>query len=269
MKSLKKLALVSAMIAASSSAFAMEAMDEEALAAATGQDGLRITLDTNLSGMNIKWIDRDGTGVAGYGNAGAVTIGPVGVSTTGMVIDIDAGGSAGDASGDGLLAIGISAPNAINVNLNNTTIAVADATPAGSTSGAGTTVIQFDATAALTIGAGLTMDIELGNEVNDFLTVNANLGTVTLTGLSIVDGSSSESISIGTMTLSGLTIVDQTINIESQGLVINTGTGLTAVGLGLERLALGDATAVGNGFIGDVYITGLNLANNTITVSGK
>lgn len=264
MKSLKKLALVSAMIAASSSAFAMEALDEEAMAAATGQDGLRITLDTNLSGMNIKWIDRDGTGVAGYGNAGAVTIGPVGISTTGMTIDIDAGGSVGDTTGDGLLAIGISAPNAINVNLNNTAIAVADATASGSTSGTATTVIQFDATAALTIGAGLTMDIELGNEVNDFVTINANLGTVTLTGLSIVDGSSSESIGIATMTLSGLTIVDQTINIEATGLVINTGTGLTSVGLALEGLTLGSTPS-----IGDVYVTGLNLSNNTITVAGK
>lgn len=265
MKSLKKLALVSAMVAASSSAFAMEAMDEEALAAATGQDGLRITLDTNLSGMNIKWIDRDGTGVAGYGNAGAVTIGAVGISTTGMTIDIDAGGSAGTAANDsGLLAIGINAPNAITVNLNNTTIAVADATPTGPTSGTATTVIQFDATASLTIGAGLNMDIELGNEVNDFVTINANLGNVTLTGLSIVDGSSSESIGIGTMTLSGLTIVDQTINIVAGGLEINTGTGLTNVGLALEGLTLGSTPS-----IGDVYITDLSLSNNTIRVAGK
>ncbi|MDP2226002.1 MAG: hypothetical protein Q8J78_00795, partial [Moraxellaceae bacterium] len=281
-------ALVSAMIAASSSAFAMEALDEEAMAAATGQDGLRITLDTNLSGMNIKWIDRDGTtGVAGLGayvDAGAVTIGPVGISTTGMTIDIDAGGSAGDTTGNGLLSIGINAPNAIVINLNNTAIGVGDANTTvdyttdpyatRSASGAATTIIQFGATASATIGANMSMNIELGNEVNAFASITANLGTVALTDLSIVDanGGAGADITIGTLTLSGLNIVNQTINIVPGGLTINTGTAgvsLNNVGIGLERLALGDETLAGNGFVGDVYISGLNMSNNTITVSGK
>lgn len=42
MKALKKLALVSAVSMISAGAFAMEAMDDESMAAATGQDGITI-----------------------------------------------------------------------------------------------------------------------------------------------------------------------------------------------------------------------------------
>ena len=44
MKMLKKLALVSAISAISVSAFAMEAMDDEAMATTTGQDGITINI---------------------------------------------------------------------------------------------------------------------------------------------------------------------------------------------------------------------------------
>ncbi|MCP5175009.1 MAG: hypothetical protein H6996_07890 [Moraxellaceae bacterium] len=44
MKMLKKLALVSAISAISVSAFAMEAMDDETMAATTGQDGITINI---------------------------------------------------------------------------------------------------------------------------------------------------------------------------------------------------------------------------------
>ncbi len=44
MKMLKKLALVSAISMISAGAFAMEAMDDESMAAATGQDGITINI---------------------------------------------------------------------------------------------------------------------------------------------------------------------------------------------------------------------------------
>ena len=44
MKMLKKLALVSAVSMISAGAFAMEAMDDESMASATGQDGITIKI---------------------------------------------------------------------------------------------------------------------------------------------------------------------------------------------------------------------------------
>ena len=106
MKMLKKLALVSAISAISAGAFAMEAMDDESMAATTGQDGITINIvpdvitnaeavamkvteatmkEISLPGANFKGLsigeirihDDDGLGAAGtaLGNSGALVIG--------------------------------------------------------------------------------------------------------------------------------------------------------------------------------------------------
>lgn len=69
MKGLKKLILASAITAASTSAFAMQALDDETLSATTGQDGLTITLSTDVTIGALRIHDKDGlSGVAGLPN---------------------------------------------------------------------------------------------------------------------------------------------------------------------------------------------------------
>lgn len=274
MKGFKKLILTSAILAATSSAMAMQAMDDESLSATTGQDGLTVTLDTNIT-TSIKWIDRTGTPAAGYTNAGGLIVNNVGIASNGIVIDIDAGGSAGDTSGAGLLNIGITNTNAIVIDLGSTTIQVADAdnTAVGATvasrsaTGAGSDVIRFGAGSTLTIAAAAPgtrlLDIDLGSEVDNFVTLNGNLGTVTLTALEIVDASSNETIGIGTLQLDNLTLTNASVNVVAGGLQINTGTGLNNVNVGMEDVTLGSTPSMG-----DVYLTGLDISNNTITVAG-
>ena len=58
--SFKKLALVTAMFAATSGAYAMEAMDDESMSAATGQDGITIGITTNALTLDQRIHDRDG-----------------------------------------------------------------------------------------------------------------------------------------------------------------------------------------------------------------
>jgi len=127
MKMLKKLALVSAVSMISAGAFAMEAMDDESMASATGQDGITIliapgtktgtqlaalgvseaTLDaidvggvtntggtaqtsTDLSykGLSISSIViHDDDGIAGRGNSGALVIGTGGADSTAVFAD--------------------------------------------------------------------------------------------------------------------------------------------------------------------------------------
>lgn len=267
MKGLKKLVLASAIIAASSSSFAMQAMDDESMSAATGQDGLTINLNTSLTGLGIKYIDRDGVvGSAGYTNAGAIVIGPVGVSANGLQIDIDAGGSAGDTTGNGMLQVKVGTSAATVINLNNTKISVADATPAGSSTGAVTDIISFDATASLTIAASANLaTIQLGNEdQGHMMVVNANLGTITLTGLQINDANSGGAIGIGTLVVNSLN-AQNAIDVVAGGLQIDT-TGTTIGEIGLERIKLGNVAAAAPA-IGDVYISNLN-PSTVITVTG-
>jgi len=72
MKGLKKLALASAVLALSTGAFAMEALQDDALASTTGQAGLTITTNnTNITAAAVRYYDADG---ANGLSAGATTV---------------------------------------------------------------------------------------------------------------------------------------------------------------------------------------------------
>jgi hypothetical protein len=253
----------------------MEAMDDESMSSTTGQDGLTITLNSSMNDLVITYVDRDGlTGLTGYTgtgylNAGAVVIGSAGagidVSLVGVEIRVDAGGSAGTASGTGMLNIKVGMQTSV-IGLGGVNIGVADAsnTTGSSSVGGVVNIISFDATAALTIaGNANLMNIQLGNEEQgSMVLMNANLGNVTLTGLSINDVNSGGSISIGTLRVANLTLVNA-IDVVAGGLQINT-AGTTIGEVGLEGVRLGDITQAD---IGDIYITGIT-ANSVITVTG-
>lgn len=65
MKGLKKLAIASAVLAVSTGAFAMEALQDDDMSATTGQAGLTITTSgTNISTQAIRYYDKDGIGVS-------------------------------------------------------------------------------------------------------------------------------------------------------------------------------------------------------------
>lgn len=265
MKGFNKLVLATAIIAASSASFAMQAMDDESLSATTGQDGITLSLNTNLTNLDIKWVDRDGiVGDPTYANSGAVHITPIGINAVGQVITLDAGGTVGDTTGNGQLRIGINTTGATTINLNNTVISVADAGATGSNIGLDTNIITFDATAALNIAAGMSTTITLGNRVagSHFLTSTATLPSVVLTGMSISDVVGGGSITLDSIGLSAVSSVTA-IDVIAGGLVIDT-TGTTIGELALEGIHLGTPASAS---IGDIYIANLN-ANSVITVTG-
>ncbi len=104
MKMFTKLVLVSSM-AISANAMAMQSMDDAALSAATGQDGINIGIALDSTGISIDKLylhDNDGlqtsTGITGAtGVAGAIAIDGITITQTGtgnlldLVIDTDAG----------------------------------------------------------------------------------------------------------------------------------------------------------------------------------
>lgn len=91
--SFKKLALVSAMFAATSGAFAMEALDEEAMAATTGQDGITVTITTPNTGITMNQIIHDKDGYAAGADGAAIVIGSLGASAATAMSVVNTGGA--------------------------------------------------------------------------------------------------------------------------------------------------------------------------------
>lgn len=264
----KKLVLVSAMFAATSGAFAMEAMDEESLAATTGQDGISIGLATQA---NLDIIIHDKDGFAGAVDDGAIVLSNVGIAATGggdalIDIDIDAGSNAGLTAA--ALNVGITVGNAIDLDLGELSVAVSNGY--GNALGAQTATLIDLGTAQ--VAAGATVGIQLGNLLTaaHFIEVNANLtGGLTLTGLSINDVANGGAISMGSLIAqdangSGNLLVDLGIDATTTGLEVTVNTlGNTGLDVTMTNLVLGGGSA-----IGDVEIRGLNMTGDVITISG-
>lgn len=276
--SLKKLALVTAMFAATSGAFAMEAMDEEALAATTGQDGISIGLNTSAA-VNVIIHDKDG--FTGQTNSGAIVLtgislaGAGGVGNAAIDIDIDAGATAA-AANDATLNIGITL-GAAQMDLGVLSVAnsareggVGWGTDAGTDSGALLDMGVID------LAAGTTINLQLGNEPQGHLMIidTTLTGGLSLSGVGLNDvggALNGGSISVGTLNVNNAG--------ASNDLDAIIGVDATATGLVLTLTQVGDATngldvtmanvVLGGGAgIGDVEIVGLNVNGDTVTVSG-
>lgn len=301
--SFKKLALVTAMFAATSGAYAMEAMDDESMAAATGQDGITVGITTGALTLNQIIHDRDGydptntvANTIGGIEDGALIITGMGVNTNGgeIVLTIDAdGGTAGTAP---FLNINVAIPTNTVINTGNISVASSD-NAAAADGGVGTWGTS-NATATLmdsqTITLGATsLNIQLGNETQTYLwgavpvaktamilvsttmTGGLTVGTVAAGvysgGVKLNDINSTGSISIGRMKLrnavgTDLTIGSVGINVEAAGLVVDIASiGNSGLYQSMERVQLGDATA---GYLGDIEVTGLQLNGTSIRIAG-
>lgn len=294
--SFKKLALVTAMFAATSGAYAMEAMDEEALAATTGQDGITINLTTSAA-VDVIIHDKDGfadpQGVVAQDrlNSGAIVMRGIrlgnAVDGGGNVIgdalvqiDIDAGASAA-AANDATLNIGVTLGDvgtSTNTVVDLGTLRVANSAREGGVGwgiNAPTESAVLLDLGQLTVGAGATLNIQLGNEPQGHLIVlDATLtGGLSLTNVALNDVGGA--LNGGSISVGALTINDAGAGTD---LTTNIGIDATATGLVLTMTQLGDATngvdltmanvGLGGSSIGDVEIIGLNLNGDTIRISG-
>lgn len=272
MKEFKKLALAAAVASLPVSGFAMEALDDSALAGVTGQDGITISLANDIS-ADIIIHDTDGFGA--NNNSGAIIISGFSqtlAAGTSIDIDIDAGnnGTQGTA-----LNVGITLPNNINIDLGDIQVADSNRTTAGGswgTTGAATTVMTLG---TLVLGT-TTLNLQLGHEYQGSMIVMDTIisNGISLSNFSINDAGgavSGGSIFVGQLTLidnggNDLT-VDQTIDVDADGLVIEVnqlGDVTNGADLRLANVRLGDNT---QSDIGDIEITGLDLTG-TITITG-
>lgn len=290
MKLFTKLALVSA-IAISGNVMAMESLDDAALSAATGQDGIDLTIKT--SGITIdKVLVHDNDGLAttattkgglslgGTGNAGAIVVNniSVGVSATQanplmagnlakVTIDTDGG-----ATGNAVLNINAKT-NGIDVGVGSIAVAASNATSAmvGARRGAGTETVIIDGL-NLTVGAS-ELNIQLGAQPQGAMIV-ANgtiVGGITISNLNLVDSSSGGKIRVGGLKITSANSAD--LAVDTKIGVVVPAAGVTAGGLSISSTGSNDiyigSLAFGNtASIGSVEIQGLNMGTNSILVSG-
>ncbi|MDP2226003.1 MAG: hypothetical protein Q8J78_00800 [Moraxellaceae bacterium] len=274
--------LLAMMMASSMSAWAMEDLSDESLSEATGQDGIVISTDINIpTSAAVRWTDTNGIPVgtyAGFTNSGSVEMvgfglrtctGIVGACTlttgqTGLSVTLDAGGSTGTVAGNGSLAIAISTNgNALWIDLDK--IEVFDTAAAG-VPAQRKTIIDLNNPIKLTNFAAL---ISLGNEPvgGHMVTLNSNIGTIDFGNIVINDASvGAGNIDIGSFQLGGVNLTNAFMDVATNGLVVNTGTGLGAMTVTMNTVKLGGAAQPA---LGNITMTGLNLNNQTIRISGK
>lgn len=138
MKGLKKLALVTAVAAAPFAQAEMTAMDDALLGEMTGQAGITIDVDLNMTIDAIKYVDRDGnqdgSGVQGAITMKGLTIDNDGGAATIRGITIDADGT--DGLVIGLNQIGDTAGNGIDITVDAVIIGTGAANLAKTQAGA-------------------------------------------------------------------------------------------------------------------------------------
>ncbi|MCH4248459.1 MAG: protein FilA [Acinetobacter populi] len=297
MKLFTKIALVSAMaISANAMASQLQSLDDEALSAATGQDGISINISAPTSGsitiQKVNVHDTDGiktTDVAGSTavNAGAITLGnhftagnlvKVNLGTGQSIgVDIDAGSVGTNAT----LNVKIALPTSFSIDTGDIGVAVSGGSTTYGTAATSTTdAVKILDTMNIALG-GTTVNVQLGHEdqgafiklagtVTNGIVIN-NLALNDANGAPTANGGTATpgSLNVGKLTIrnaanANLTL-DSNIDIDATGLVIkdNTTTNKTII---MERFGLGATTGAK---LGDIELLGLNTEGMGIRVSGK
>ncbi len=268
MKLFAQAALVSA-IALSSSAYAMQALDDSTLSTTTGQDGITILIALPGNVLNIDQVAIfDGNGFAagvGYPSAleaGAIVLGKnangagaaagsaptlgtgMSIATNGpiaLVIDSSGGGAAAATTGAApVLNINVKLPTVMNITTGD--IGVAGATlsagtykvDANTTTGKG--VVKILNSMTLQLG-GSTMNIQLGNPNQGAMIVAG--GTITgglgITNLGVVDNTTANA---GTLNIGQFTLTSNgSANLALAATIdVTNAAGLTAAGFGAQTV---------------------------------
>lgn len=281
MKVFRKLALVSAIATLPATGFAMQAMDDAALSGVTGQDGISIGLGLDQT-MNILIDDTDGLAGADAsliptaidGSGGLFIMGnrihatdAAGVHTgaADVTIDLDVGGNS--TSGDGVLLVQIGLAAGTTIETGSIHV--------GQTTGAGIGDFGNEGSAILDsmqirFASGLSLGVQLGEEAENFLNITSgNIGTLEINNFTLNDVATGGAIGVDQIAVSGLDLTGTTASLTDDGLSLTLGAGLNNVGIAMDRVTLNANAASGASYLGDVYISGLNMAGNTVTINGK
>jgi hypothetical protein len=286
MKLFTKLALVSAVVM-SSNAMAMQAMDDAALSATTGQDGISIGIDASkVEIAKLHVFDGDGLAVnpttGGTGKAGAITLNNVVVTKTGtgnladLVIDTDGGATAGN-TGTPFLNVA-AAISALKIELGKIEVNNVTGSAGAYKPDAGSAEIL----SGLTVNVGATTaNIQLGNTPQGaMIKLNGSMiGGLSISNLALKDASAAGG---GYIVLGGIKVTDSgsenlaldaDVAVTTKGLAVTAMKSTTGTDIYLTKVVLGGGTGfvpgtpgtagtgTGSASIGDVAITGMKFYN--------
>lgn len=297
MKLFPQLALVSA-IAISGNAMAMQALDDTALSAATGQDGITIAIkpptNTDAAAVTAGFtnaividsvIIRDKDGGAGLpssgptsaglgaGTQGAIQLGTVGnladsllLETNGeIVVKIDADGNGTTP----VLNINVALPTQMKVTTGD--IYVTTSTGFATGQGANRALVLDGISVSL---GGAALNIQLGNEAQGAMIKASGTitGGLTISDLAIRDNNGTTGTNGGAIIIDNVIVrtagsnnltLDAEIDATANGLVITT-NGNNDVFLQNVRLGANNTAAS----IGDVELIGIQSSGTEIRISG-
>ncbi|AZN67218.1 protein FilA [Acinetobacter haemolyticus] len=282
MKMFTKLVLVSSM-AISANAMAMQSMDDAALSAATGQDGINIGIALGAGGISIDKLyihDNDGlqtsTGITGAtGVAGAISIDGLSVTQADpntnlldLVIDTDAGTSGA------FLNIAANV-GAVNVSIGSIGVAASNGSALTDTTTAvrGVTGTTSEILTGLDLSLGaISANVQLGaTPQGAMIKLDSTLqGGLTISNLGINDAAGGGQIYLdniyvrGANNSTGDLDINTDISVTTSGLVLKNNS-TQGMNVYLQGVKLGGSTAAS---IGDVEVQGLNVGTSTITISG-
>lgn len=286
MKMFTKLVLVSSM-AISANAMAMQSMDDAALSAATGQDGINIGIALDSTGISIDKLylhDNDGlqtsTNITGAtGVAGAIAIDGITITQTGtgnlldLVIDTDAG-----TSGEAFLNIAASV-GAVDISIGSIGVAASNGAALTDTTTAvrGVTGTTSEILTGLDLSLGaISANVQLGaTPQGAMIKLDSTMqGGLTISNLGINDAAGGGQIYLdniyvrGANNSTGDLDINTDISVTTSGLVLKNNS-TQGMNVYIEGVRLGaSATGATNASIGDVEIQGLNVGQSTITISG-
>jgi len=281
MKVAKKALLASAVLALSTGAYAMEAMDDQSLSDATGQQGLTITTALKVSGATMVYTDSDGLTTSGtYNKSGDLVVQGIGISDgsgngAGIVTTIDVGGdNVVTAASKALLNIGITGTTNLVMAFNTISVISTgvDGTNnpnlGGTTVGVLSNVINTTGAQTLTVASGYSIQVQLGSGASNFAALSGNLGTITLGSVAVTTGAysgannaiflkdSSGGVSGGQLGIAGLQV---------SGLNLGTVAAPTLVDV-CNGVAVGVCTAADTTGI-DIVISTVGLTSVALTMA--
>lgn len=280
--------LLASLIAASSSAFAMESLEDEVLSDTTGQTGVTIGITPPNLSFSVVIHDTDGIPVT-QPNSGAIVMGdpyttPLARTKTQLaftgevVVLIDATGdhNGAVAGGTPMLRANVAIPG---MTLHTGDIYVADTDATGTLAGfdglraTATANILSDIT--VTMGA-TTLNFELGSEnQGSMIKINTSMATgLSIAGIALSDAGGAQTggafrtdMTIKDNNAAALTVVAD-VDFIATGMRVNLtqfGHATNGADIRLSNLKFGDGAAP---VIGNVDIVGLNMNNTAIRIAG-
>lgn len=256
MKALKMLPLAIAMAAASTASYGMEELDESLMADFTGQAGVTIEQDLDLTIGSVVYTDDDGVGASAGGDLTVETIviatglesgGTRGAANITTTIDVD-GDDDALVLGNSISALDISVGGIKTGGSESIGSVLIDNLSISGNGTGGSSIVKIKAGGAS--GGGITIDQSMNLKVDNIAYTDD--GTITVTDLELYGTG-------GTGT---------TINLEGMKIDVNSADQIEITQPTIQGgLSVGGVNIGGNS-IGAIAVNNINMAASTVTIYG-